>query len=148
MPSLTRAEMKTSCCFILRVGSLISLQKQRSPYSPVFSLPLFHSGKTGQECQTDGAATGQSPRVWQIALLQLCFPTPRCHVHLCASKVNIPKRGQSGYRSVQAALKRVEAPKYTHPLCHHRKDYLDWALQPAETPRDASIKRPPRATVS
>lgn len=35
--------MKTSRCFILRVGSFISLQEQRSPNPPVFSSVLFLS---------------------------------------------------------------------------------------------------------
>ena len=143
MPSLTRAEMKTSGCFILRVGFFISLQEQRSPNPPVFSSAPFPSWEDRARVPQKPTGATLPPDKWgscrtesqglAASVAPTTAPTLRCRVYLCASKRNTPRREQADHRSTQAALKRAEATKYT-PSATSQKGLSG---QSVETPRDA-----------
>lgn len=143
MPSLTRAEMKTSFCFILRVGSFISLQEQRSPNPPVFSSALFPSWEDGARVPLKPTDATLPSDTWGSLRTKSQGPAasvaPRIALHFAAVSTSGLGRAEerAGRLQVSAGCLKGGRSHQIYPLCHSTGVPGLSLTQSVETPRDA-----------
>lgn len=116
MHSLTRAELQTSRCSVLRVGSFLSLQEQRCSQPLATSAVPSPSGGQGRAgpgahgCCTPIRGMGwlrvKVPESSSSCGSKNC-PTLCCHVHHCSSQENPPERGQKSPNIPNSGLFRT-----------------------------------------